>query len=154
MSPRVGRLIPMLVVAAIMAARTAPAGQCWFQTITGVAFGSYDPTATQPTDSTGSISFRCNPGTRAIIITLGGGLYGSVVTRQMATGAERLGYGLFLDAARTVIWGDGTGGTEAYGPVDPPAWDVVTLPVYGRIPGGQDVPSGVYGDTVVVTINF
>jgi spore coat protein U-like protein len=70
-------------------------------------------------------------------------------------GAERLLYNLYLDAARTIVWGDGTGGSQT-GPMVTTrgAGGTTTAYVFGRIPAGQDVAAGVYGDTIRVTFEL
>jgi len=84
----------------------------------------------------------------------------------MAAGANMLQYNLYLNAARTTVFGDGSGGTQtatcvtgitAFGcvgsnPSGPGRR--ATLPFYGRIPAGQDAAAGLYSDTVQVTIVF
>jgi spore coat protein U-like protein len=68
--------------------------------------------------------------------------------------ANSLGYNLYLDAARILVWGDGTGGTSRHGPVAPQLGVPNTLTIYGRIPARQTSPVGAYTDTVTATINF
>ncbi|HET8562425.1 MAG TPA: spore coat protein U domain-containing protein [Candidatus Binatia bacterium] len=59
-----------------------------------------------------------------------------------------------MDAARTLIWGDGTGGTYVYSVTNPPLNQNVTVTVYGRIPPRQNVRAGSLSSTVSVIINF
>jgi spore coat protein U-like protein len=66
----------------------------------------------------------------------------------------RLDYNLFLDANRTTIWGDGTGGSSRSGPIMPPLLTQVTVTVYTRIPARQNVRVGHYTDSITATINF
>jgi spore coat protein U-like protein len=70
-----------------------------------------------------------------------------------ASGGNRLDYNLYLDAARTIVWGDGTNGTATYTatPID---GQVVSIPVYGRIPPRQNVAAGSYGATIRVQLLF
>jgi spore coat protein U-like protein len=58
-----------------------------------------------------------------------------------------------MDAARTSVWGDHTGGTSNYGPVSLAVLPV-TLQIYGHIPARQNAKVGSYADTVVVTMLF
>jgi spore coat protein U-like protein len=71
----------------------------------------------------------------------------------MSAGAAALSYNLYLDAARISVWGDGSGGTSTYGPLQP-AEGSTSIPIYGRAPGGQNASPGNYSDTVVVTLVF
>ena len=74
--------------------------------------------------------------------------------RRMLKGAEALTYNLYRDAARTTIWGDGTGGTQIYSVIVTPPARPVDVPIYGRIPSGQDVTAGTYSNTITATIQF
>ena len=73
----------------------------------------------------------------------------------MLNGSESLSYNLYLDAARTTIWGDGTGGTQTFFNHNPQGnnRDIV-IPIYGRVPAGQDVGAGTYTNTVTATVQF
>jgi spore coat protein U-like protein len=126
---------------------------------TPVSFGSYNVFAAVATDSTGSLTFRCsgtgNSGNNiSISIALGRGSSGSFTPRAMVLANGALAYNLYQDAARTTIWGDGTGGTRAYVTGTAPRNRDTTVTIYGRIPAQQDVSAGSYADTVTATINF
>lgn len=127
---------------------------CTISTV-GVAFGLYDVFSSTPLASAGSVTFRCTgarPGLYPISISLSSGNSGSFQPRRMIRGLETLDYNLYLDPGNTEIWGNGTGGTLRHSTVssDRPT----TLPIFGRIPPGQDVSAGTYSDTIVVTIDF
>lgn len=137
------------------------ARSCSITGTSNVAFGTYDPADANfstPLDASGSVTIRCTKNT-TYDIALGQGANaapGSTCVaplRRMASGSERLSYGLFSDAGRTTTWGcdasNDVTNTETTGPSSP---DTVT--VYGRIPAGQDVADGSYSDTVVVTVTF
>lgn len=120
---------------------------------TAVSFGTYDVFSPTPRDSTGSVVYRC--GTDAnITISLDRGGAPSFNPRRMLKGTEALDYNLYQDAARTTIWGDGTGGTQAYFSANPPNNKDVTVTIHGRIPAGQDVGAGAYTNTVTAIVNF
>lgn len=71
----------------------------------------------------------------------------------MLSGGSTLDYNLYIDAARSSIWGDGSSGTSHYSATL--ALPILnTLTVYGRVPAAQDISAGSSSDTVVVTINF
>ena len=122
----------------------------------GMAFGGYDPFASWPVDSAGSISFTCTGvGPHdTLVIQLGRGSSAGFFPRELRSTGASLGYNLFLDAARTMVWGDGSGGTSTYGPVTPPESSSTTVNIFGRIPASQNVPVGTYSDTVVVTLLY
>lgn len=146
-----------LVLAVLMWPFGLAFGQaCGVNNIQNLNFGAYAPTAAAPTDSTSGFNVVCIFGRPALSISLSAGTTGSFTPRFLTQGAQTLSYNLFREPARVSVWGNGTGGTQ-----------IVTSPgggfsffnnrpfvVYGRVPSGQWVASGVYGDTIVITIAF
>ena len=120
---------------------------------TPVSFGSYNVFSATPLDTTGTVTYRCGT-ERNIRITLNRGGAATFNPRRMLKGSEALNYNLYRDAARTTIWGDGTGGTQVYSDANPPNNQNVTVNIFGRIPAGQDVTAGSYANTITATINF
>ncbi len=107
-----------------------------------------------PVDSTGTIVYQCNGGAKNLLITVSKGQSPTFVPRQLGKAIERLSYNLFLDAARSSVWGDLSSGTSGHMDANPPNKQDVTVTVYGRIPPGQDISAGSYSDTVTVVLNF
>jgi spore coat protein U-like protein len=140
----------------VLAASAGHADAACTVSATGVNFGTYDVYATTPTDSTGTITYRCGITDFDIQITLSPGTSGTYLGRelQQAAGTDRLQYNLYDAASRNTVWGDGTGGTTYYSRHNPPNGRDVVVTIYGRIPAGQDVGVGIYADTIVATINF
>jgi spore coat protein U-like protein len=138
---------------ALLAAPLRPADAACSISATAVSFGSYNVFASAPLDSTGSVSYQCTILTPAVTITLDRGGASSFTPRRMLRGTQALTYNLYLDPSRLVIWGDGTGGTQTYTALLPLPQNIV-VPVYGRVPSGQDVAVGVYADTITATILF
>ncbi len=140
-----------------VASAPAQAITCSFTTVVPVSFGAYDVFDTGAVDAAGSLGVTC-PGampTDTIIITLSAGDAGTWAPRAMTgAGATDLAYNLYRDAARTIVWGDGTSGSSSYGPVSAPLTGEHTVSVYGRVPALQDVQAGGYTDTVVATVHF
>jgi spore coat protein U-like protein len=148
------RLLILLAVAiGTLYASDADAQACTISA-TSVNFGSYNVFNGSDTDSTGTVTYRCNGSAHNITIGLTQGASASFNQRQMQKGAEALTYNLFLDAARSTIWGDGTSGTSVYSIGNPPNNTNVNLTVYGRVTAGQDVSAGTFSDTVTAVINF
>jgi spore coat protein U-like protein len=145
----------LLSTLAVVAMPSRVQAACTIST-TGINFGDYSVFSAVPDDSSGTITFRCGPPDRDIRVTLSAGGSGTLANRQMrpATGSDRLRYNLYSTAARTQIWGDGTGGTTYYYSANPPNNRNVNIAFYGRIPAQQDVAVGVYTDTIIATINF
>ena len=146
-------LIALLAAAAVVGRSFSALAVCSLSG-TSISFGNYDVFSTSPLDTNGSIVYRCGNADNNISISLNQGGASSFNPRRMLKGSEVLNYNLYLDAARTVIWGDGTGGTQTYFIKNPPNNQDVTVPVYGRVPTGQSVSKGAYSNTITVTINF
>ena len=137
----------------VLAAAPAEAAKCTIAT-TSVAFGIYNVFSVAPLDSTGTVGINCNGGAANVQITITRGQSGSYALRTLRKATESLGYNLYVDAARSAIWGDGTGGSQAYMAGNPPNNTEVTATIHGRIPAGQDISAGSYSDSVSVTVNF
>lgn len=122
---------------------------------TAVSFGSYDVFSITPTDSTGTITILCDASINVLTDIGQSPNSGGFNPRKMkhTSLADLLSYNLFTDTARTVIWGNGTGGTSA---VTQKATKnkSLNLTVYGRMPQGQDISGGLYGETLTVTITY
>jgi len=114
-----------------------------------VVFGAYNPLSSQNVDGAGSVSIACVPAS-AYAVSLNTGL-GTYSARRMASGSYSINYNLYVDAARSVVWGDGSGSTSTVTGSSASA----TYPVYGRIPGSQSAAGvGAYADTITVTVSF
>jgi spore coat protein U-like protein len=149
------RLILVCVTATVvLSASEAHAAPACTISATSVNFGSYNVFTGSTTDSTGTITINCNGSAHNITVTLSQGSSSTFNPRTMIKGGETLSYNLYRDAARTTIWGDGTGGTSTYTNANPPNNADISLTVYGRVPAGQDVSAGAYSDTVAAVINF
>ena len=91
-------------------ARAAQPGACTVNSA-GLAFGDYDPNALSPTDAIANVTVECQTKRTPFSATLDRGA-GTFAQRQMVQGGERLGYNIYLNAARSVVFGDGTGGSS------------------------------------------
>jgi spore coat protein U-like protein len=120
-----------------------------------IAFGTYSIFSPTPLDTAGQFDVRCTGGDQnaTLHISLSAGLTGTYAGRRLTSGAEFLVYNLYRDAARTIIWGDGTAGTQVFiGPADGPRRQY--FDVFGRIPPLQDAAVGTYSDAVRITVNY
>jgi spore coat protein U-like protein len=147
------RIAACAAVVLVACAARVEGASCSVST-TPVVFGAYNVFSSAPADSTGSVTYGCNGNLDIVLISMTKGRSTTFQPRQLGRGTDRLAYNLFRDAARTVVWGDFTGGTWAYLDIDPAKKQPTTVTVYGRIPPGQDVSAGSYTDTVTVVINF
>ncbi len=131
----------------------APPGTCRVTPVGSISFGNYDVFSTIPLDSIGTIQITCDLTEAHTIISLAPSQNGGFNPRRMrnSSNGDLLSYNLFTTAARTSIWGDGTGGTSTVTQRvfrNTPA--IVTI--YGRIAARQNVSAGSYSETVTVTI--
>jgi len=127
--------------------------------IANFAFGAYSPANYTPLEATGNVAVSCDGiAGQGISYTLAinAGSSGSFVSRKMIYGPYALNYNLYLNAARTTIWGDGNVGTgivvDGYASIA--GVNVRNYTVYGRIPVNQAVPPGAYNDSLLVTLTY
>jgi spore coat protein U-like protein len=142
----------LALLALVLPLAAAPAGAARADvcavSISAPTFGDYDTTSRNATDAVGQVRISCVSGA-SIAISSGGA--GTFFPRAMTSGGATLAYNLFTDAARTRIWGEwGTGTEVLFVPQGPNR----SVPIFGRIPPLQDVPSGLYTDTLVATVYF
>jgi spore coat protein U-like protein len=141
------RRIALLLGLLLMGLQEAKAATCTLN-VPGLSFGSYDVFSSSSLDSAGTISISCDMDTTYTISLGPGG--GSYALRTMLSGTHTLSYNLYIDAARTIIWGDGTGSTGTLTNTAASA----NHTVYGRIPARQNAYIGSYSDAITVTLNF
>lgn len=121
---------------------------------TAVTFGNYDPLAAAPLNGNGDITVTCN-GRGTFTVALSTGQSGSYAPRYMTGGSgggDRLGYNLYTDAAHTIVFGDGTEGTETESKNFKN--NTSHLTVHGQIPAMENIAAGNYSDTILVTVTF
>ncbi len=119
-----------------------------------LVFGEYDPKWPQPHDVQGSVSIQCTPTVPGEVLDLKASLAGipdqALYARNLLTG-ERLRIGLYRDPARAQ-------------PVSPQqlfeiraplvVTTTIVVPLYGRIPAGQDVAVGSYQANLNLLLEF
>ena len=156
-----------LAVSATMAANATTA-QNTFQvtatitsscTVSGSAlnFGSaIDPLAAGvPLDASSTLTVTCSNTTPyAVSLNAGSNAGGAsnFTSRTMKSGANTLGYQLYLDSGRTTVFGDGTASSSTKSGTG--SGSAQSISVYGRVPTQAGVVPGSYTDTVTVTITY
>jgi spore coat protein U-like protein len=115
-------------------------------------FGTYDPlvaNATTPLDVSSTITVQCVKNTN-YSVSLDLGLHATGGNRFMSDGGTgTLQYELYSDSGHGTIWNTTSPVTGTAADLSP-----IDIPVYGRVPEGQDVVATSYTDTVSVTVNF
>lgn len=126
---------------------------------TALAFTMY-PLTNSATNSTADITVNCTgvidalPQVSASFTT---GQSGQFSDRVMTDGARQLHYNFYTDSNRTLIAGNGAGGTSTLtisgGLITLGAWSR-SAPLYGRIPAAPLTVPGTYTDSVTVRIDY
>jgi spore coat protein U-like protein len=106
-----------------------------------------------PLDQTALLQISCTRRANTTIGINGGAHAGqaSIGTRALANGNKYLGYDLYQDSGRTILWTNTGAGLYNY--VSPSSLPT-NISIYGRSFPSQNVPAGMYTDTLVVTINY
>jgi spore coat protein U-like protein len=157
------RLAPLLLLPLLaLLATPAHAVLCLGLTVvsgTPVAFLNYDPVSATDKDAAGLITVGCaGIGVlNSFTVKLNAGSYGTLGTRQMGNTlntSQRLDFNLYRNFGRTQIWGDGTSSTftQTYDTLI--GLGTADFIVYGRIPKGQDKPTGTYQSTITITVDY
>lgn len=114
-----------------------------------LSFGNYSVAAV---NTTTSLNVTCtNTTPYKVGLSAGTGSGATVTTRKMTSGSKTLNYGLYQDAARTIVWGD-TKGTDTVNGIGTGRPQAIT--VYGNIPENQSAAAGSYVDTITATVYF
>jgi len=147
--------IPLMVSAATTTAsiqiQATVISDCSIHSAYGVNFGEIAVTA-NGTDAQGVINMACTKGTAyTIALNAGTGTGSTIENRRLSSGSETVGYQLYRDSARSLVWGE-TPGTDTLGQTA--TGGIEQHPVYGRMPGQLLPAPGTYQSTVTVTITY
>jgi spore coat protein U-like protein len=137
----------LLLCSALLATTSASGATCAIAA-QGMVFGAYDVFNSQSLDGASGISVSCDVAVAYTVAMSPGG--GSYALRAMTYGPHVLNYNLFVDAARTAVWGDGSAGTSVASGNATSA----NHTVYGRIPARQNAYIGAYSDSIIVTVAY
>lgn len=153
---QLGKIICGIGVSLLLLPATAQAINCGIR-LGPINFGLYMPLTPTPVDVIGQFDVRCQAQAGTFAITIGPGISGDQLARTLSAGGGNfLDYNLYRDAARTQVWGDGT----------PPTFMVTgsrtstgrpssyNYPVYGRIFANQAPNTGIYSDSLLITVLF
>jgi len=145
----------LLVSAVMVLGSVLLHAQCTVSTI-AVNFGTYDPLSPMPTDATGTIDIDCTRSERVAVGIGPSPNSGGFNPRRLrqSSGEDFLDYNLYTESDLSRIWGDGTQNTDIVHENAKKKKKLSLLPVYARIPAGQDVRTGQYSESLLVTINF
>ena len=146
-----------IAISFLLAPVAAQAINCtWDIVPTNINFGGYSAFSTTAVTATSAFQFTCTPPATATM-TLSKGTSASfnprIMTRTTAP-AITMNYNLYMDAANTIIWGDGTSGTQFLTFASTPGNKTYAGTIYATIPPGLNVGPGTYTDTVQVTLDW
>lgn len=155
-------MILCMAISVSSAAQAEASGnvQCSLAT-TPLQFGYYVPFQRAPAESTGTITVSCT--TSGVETERWSGVITLTVSRpssdrQLKQGNVPASYQIYLDPARTLMWGDETGNRNVLpvsGMVGPTTPYRQTITMYGRMPALQrSAPAGQYGDTVTAVLDY
>lgn len=151
----------LLVLLALAPSVAGAAAACNFTSTPGMGFGAYDDSSAANDDSTTSIVVQCfrvgGPADVTVTLQLGpSATSGTIASRQMASGANRLNYNLYRDSGRSQVWGQTSGvdaGTITITGIPNFGNRSGTFVIYGRLPAQQNIPAGAYSDSVQLTVS-
>lgn len=126
-------------------------------TTAGISFGNYFPGATSDLRINGNLKIDCGALSVDLLpdftIQLGGGNAGVTPSpRYMLKGSTHLNYNLYTTSGYGTVWSTGAGQTVTYSTLL--NLGSVNIPVYGAVFKGQFIATGMYNDTVTVTVNY
>ncbi|HUO20803.1 MAG TPA: spore coat U domain-containing protein, partial [Steroidobacteraceae bacterium] len=106
-----------------------------------------------------TLSVRCSRGAAFTVAMDAGAGGGTLAQRLMAQGAAHLQYNIYTSAARTTVWGDGSVSSAVVAGLGKglASGQAIAETVYGVLPdsaANQQLPPGLYTDTVLVTISY
>ena len=101
---------------------------------------------------TSTVSVQCASGT-PYNVGLDGGQNsgGNINARRMLLGANTVGYQLYRNPGRTLVWGNTVGTNTVAGTGN---GSTQNLTVYGQVPAQATPPAGTYNDTITVTVTY
>ena len=142
-----------LTATAVMPVRMEIVTSC-VVSVADLNFGAYASNSTTAVLGQTTIQLQCGLGASAEIALDAGTSPGGNTSRRklmQESGSDRLDYGLYQDAGRTLHWGDRSG-------ID--TMEVLTtgvaqtVPIYGAIPNRQKARGGTYSDTITVNVYY
>jgi spore coat protein U-like protein len=118
------------------------------------SFGAFSPVTQNGRLAQSFISFTCPYPVAEIDLSSGGS--GEAGVRRMTSQSDRtatIAYNIYLDAGRTIVFGDGAAGSSPY--VPGARLSQGTFPVYAEIAAGQaNLPASDYIDTLSISIRM
>jgi spore coat protein U-like protein len=148
--------IAVFTIVAILTSSAAHALNCkWDIVPANINFGLYSAFGASVAANS-AFQFTCTPPAIGLV-TLSKGAANSYTPRSMprtTPPAATLDYNLYMDAAHSITWGDGTSGTQYLTFPSTPTNKTFAGSIFGYIPAGLDVAPGTYTDTIQATLDW
>ena len=149
------RLTSGFLIIALLALSGEISAQTCSVRVISLQFGDYNPLSGSTLDTTADVYVTCDlaiPYT--IALDAGANSSGNFNPRRMIMvgGENSLAYNIFRDPGRIEIWGDGRNNTFAH--VGIGKGTESHFIAFGRLPGGQNVPVGLYSDVLSVLVEW
>lgn len=135
---------------------------CKVESTSSIQFGSYDPVninRTLPARAQGSISVQCSNGSTNVKVALSQGqnpIAGSncatPLRRMRSSQNNFLTYQIFQETSENIMWGCADETSKTLPTFS--SLSRITVPTFGFVDAGQDIPQGMYSDTVEVSVTF
>ena len=125
---------------------------CFVRSTNSLDFGTSDGlfAFAAPALATGTFDVLCTSGTPYDVgLDLGANWTGA--SRAMKSPGGTVRYVLYSDESRQKNWGETVGDDTV---ADTGTGVAQTLTIYGRVPSQISVPTGIYTDTITITITF
>jgi spore coat protein U-like protein len=128
----------------------------WDVVPTNINFGNYLPLSGSAVTGTSSYQFTCTPPATATLMLSRGGsaTYNPRTMTRTTAPVSTANYNLFMDAANSIIWGDGTSGTQFLTFPSTSGNKTSTGTIYGTVPAGLNLRPGTYTDTIQATLDW
>ncbi len=121
----------------------------------GISFGNYSANSASDKTMNGTVTTNCTIGGTlpSFTVALSAGGSATFSPRKMNfLVVNTLNYNIYTTNSYTTVWGDGTNSTvtQPYGGGGSSA----DFTAYGKIPTGQYVLPGIYGDSITITVTY
>ncbi len=148
----VWRMLTLIALLCLLPLHVRAAPYCSLSSSPTLDFGAVSATSYQ--DAQTSLTLNCNGGTGTLLtaalvrvcLFVGTGTAGAVGPRLMSNGAgAQMRYDLYADAARSKLVGPHSSGYPLYSisfKIAPRENQSIRIPIYGRVPAGQNLPAG------------
>lgn len=135
---------------------------CKVESTSSIQFGAYDPVninRSLPARAQGSVSVQCSNGSTNVKMALSQGQNATgssnctIPQRRMRSPQNNfLTYRIYQDNGENIVWGCADETSKTLPTFS--SLSRITVPTFGFVEAGQDVPQGIYNDTVEVVVTF